>query len=305
MEVLVHKIATWALLSGLAGCGGPPTPPPPRAERLVWLGGAPAVCLASDRLRVVQGDVQTRWHLTPEGPVLEATEPAAAPGCAPSGEAHVDGRRVVWGPSGLFLGDADGPLRWWRPAAGRLVAAAFDGQAVRAVGPDGLWQWRPGSAPVPTPLPPELQGIDPTRVFRDGPLLWVADQHAGAPLDVAGPVPVAVAPVAKLPPEEPGLQALLADRVVVARRGVAGWRIDGRAMPTVGAVSALLPHGDLLFVAAGDVLTAWRWAGGPEEVLRIPLGGPVLALFVEATPDGDRLLLVGAHQGFGVLSWTR
>lgn len=296
----------WPILSlGLLwACGAPPVAPPPTVS-LERVGGAPTACLEGDQLRVVQGEVQTRWHLGPDGPTLEATELPGPPACPARGEAPLPGGgRLVWADNGLFLGEALGPLRWWRPAAGRLVAAAFDGEVVRAVGPDGLWQWRPGSAPVPQPLPPELQGLDPTRVFRDGPLLWVAGVDAGAPLEVRGSVPVALAPVAKLPPEDLSLQALLAGRPVEARRGVAGLRIDGQVVPTVGPVTALLPVDDLLFVAAGDALILYR--AGPEVVREVPLGGATVALFAAPTPEGgQRLLLVGASYGFGVLTLTR
>ncbi len=276
----------------------------------------PVVSLTCDGERLVVGLAEGAVGLEGGAVAWRGAPPAGWPAAAPPPTSDGPHRFTATLPDGRVtaLGDwGRGTLRGgefveWRPAAGGLAEATFDGEVVWAVGPGGLWRWRPGPGePMAVPLPAGLAGQPLVDVFRDGPYLWVRTAEGqGWPFDVRGAVPVVAAEPGTLadPPAAP-LRAPAGPFSIEASAGARRLRIlEAEAQRLVGDVElpgplhALLPLGDVLLVAAGDEVRALRFGddGAAHVAGRLRLWSPTVRLFAV----GDRILLVGPRYGFAV-----
>lgn len=314
-----------ALILVISACGAAPRtqdlPPPPAPDLNRAVGGAYVLgCWGNHTLSAWRPLRREDWQF-PEGaaPKLLATAPERAPaGCDAArttvreAAAEVGGGRLAsLTPAGLFL-RKDTETLWQRATTGPLLDAAWQGDTLLAVGPHGLFRWRPGSGePTPVSLPAELTGRPLHGIFRDGAVHWVRDADGkGWPLAVAATETRLVGQPGPLVESDPGLRVLVQGGRAEITRGAPGVRlldVNGiltHTLDTAPVTAALsLDGGARLLIAAGDELVLHRWSpgaglAGVTEEARWPVGAPTARLF-EA---GNALFAVG---GYGILTLTR
>lgn len=188
-----------------------------------------------------------------------------------------------------------------RPVAGDLADATWDGEDLWAVGPGGLWRWRPGVTQwAPAALPAPLRGRALTRIWRDGPFLWVVDEAlTGYALDVRGGTTTLARPPGPIRMTS-AAQATLLDghRVEVTLGGESLTVVDAdgaaRVIALGGRVHAFGTLGDAeVLIGVDDAIERWR-VRGPERVARWPVGDVTRRVIA----TGDQVFAVG---GYGLL----
>lgn len=188
-----------------------------------------------------------------------------------------------------------------RSVAGDLADATWDGADLWAVGPGGLWRWRPGMPHwARVPLPPPARGRALTRIWQDGPFLWVVDEAlTGYALDVRSGAATLARPPGPIRMTGADQATLLDGHRVEVTLGGDAWTVvdpDGtaRAVPLGGRVHAFGTLGDdEVLIGVDDAIERWR-VRGPERVARWPVG----AVTRRVIATGDRVFAVG---GYGLL----
>lgn len=185
--------------------------------------------------------------------------------------------------------------RW---VAGDLADATWDGSDLWAVGPGGLWRWRPGQAQwSPVILPPGLRGRGLARVWQDGPFLWVVDgSYVGYALDVRGGVTRVAREPGPIRVSGAELLARLDGRRVEVRLGGEVLRVvddEGAAVEVAlgGRVAALGTLGAAeVLIGVGEGIERWR-VRGPVQVARWPVGAVTRRIIAA----GELVFAVGGH----------
>lgn len=205
----------------------------------------------------------------------------------------VGARRLIFERTGWRLLE-DGVMREQRGRPGDFADGTWDGTSLWAVGPSGLWRWQPGQTRwAPVTLPGAARGRALSRIWRDGPFLWVVDDtQVGYALEVAGssarlardPGPVRLSGAERT--------TLLAGRRVAATLGGTTLSVDeGAPIELGGRVSALGTLGDTeVLLGVGGAIERWD-VRGPTRVGRWAVGGATRRLI--ATPD--QVFAIGSY----------
>lgn len=202
-------------------------------------------------------------------------------------------RRLIFERTGWRLLDG-GVTREQRGRPGDFADGTWDGTWLWAVGPSGLWRWQPGQARwAPITLPGGARARALSRIWRDGPFLWVVDDtRTGYALAVEGntarlardPGPVRLAGAER--------STLLAGRQVTVTLGATTLAVgEGEPIELGGRVGALGVLGEAeVLLGVGEAIERWD-VRGPTRVARWVVGGATRRLV--ATPD--RVFAVGSY----------
>ncbi len=142
-----------------------------------------------------------------------------------------DGREVLlgdWGRGTRF----NNTILDWRPAAGNLREAVWDGKYIWAVSDTSLWRWDPAQGgPTPVVLPDLLNERIFTGVFRDSAAsdnsnvsrLWIRDsENLGWPIRITGVRASLIAGKGPLSPVDPHWRLAIMGGQAEATKGYSG-----------------------------------------------------------------------------------